>query len=320
MELGHPTGQQVAAAGGAAALGAFVQHHGITYHDLRNFYKSAKAMVGGNEGPTTGKKRSRKGHEQATEEPAGHGNTPATGLKQKGYLPRYVPVNFPDKFVVKERYCNTYMVRSAATNAVAAQSGYIIWKTNSNFAVDNSSSGALAYGNHQPNQRDNWAAQYDYYRVEELHYKIHCINTAAASATPTGYTSGINYNDAIVTLLKTTNTGDFKDGPNKWEQKIAHNVVLTSSNGGKINAQHTFEGTIYPEDYDIDVAITAGDETWTAVGSSPAISRYFGISVEPLNPNTVTGALPEVSLNVFIEFMYIVQYAQYKPALREAAS
>lgn len=263
-------------------------------------------------------------------EPEGHGNAPATGTHLAGYIEKYVPVNFPDKFTVKQKYTNSCIMRNTNSNAVGPTIVYSVINTNSIFQVLASSSGVLQSlpNSHKQNQHDNWTAQYGYYRVTEMEYKITCTNVSNFTATgagitpPGAFTNAIELADAVVTLLPTQNITDLNLGyiEEIWEQKQAHNVVLQARSPGATNTIHCFQGTICPEDYDIDPVTTAGDETWTAVGANPSQGRYLGLSVTPLLPYQTTGTLPEVGIAVLWECEYTVQYAGYKPALRQAVS
>lgn len=271
------------------------------------------------------KEHKRKRAEEAGMEPKGEGNTPATGTKQLGFVEKYVPRNFPDKFVIKERYCSTYAMRAVQQAAGVPTLSYIVFNTNSNFAMQsaftNITVNPTAAG-HQPNQRDNWAAQFGYYRVEQLKYRITVSNIAGQAFIFTGYTNSVAVSDVVVTLMRTQQITDIS-GTNQeslWEQKEADNVYLQSRNPGSTKTMHTFNGDINPEDYDIDPITTAADETWTAVGSNPATARLLSLSIAPAFPSNTTALLPEVVVLAFIEFEQTVQYAGYKPALRQTTS
>jgi hypothetical protein len=314
--LGHHTGG-IVNVGTAAAAGVGSRH---AWEAAKHVYKHGKAEY--HKYMESGTKR--KHHEEHHMEPHGHGNVPAAGLEQKGFLPKYVPVDYPTQIVLKLRYCQTYQLRSVATAATAAVPCYQAWKTNDIFAPESGNSGVVSGGAHQPNQRDNWAAQYGFYRVEQFHYKIKVINTASATVNgAVAFTAGQSANDAVVTTMKTINTSDYTNTQQQsmWEQKFSHNKVCQSSNGGKGHSNLiTFRGCINPEDYDIDVETTASDSTWTAVGVSPGKPRYFALCGQPLNPTTTAAQLPEIGLNVFVEFTYIVTFAQYNASLRQIPS
>lgn len=260
-------------------------------------------------------------------EPHGHGNTPATGTELAGFIPKYVPVNFPDKLTVKLKYADSYVFRSAATAGTKAVPFYATWRTNSIFQVEAGSSGALSFGAHQPNQRDNWAAQYGYYRVTNLQYSIKCQNLMnnafVETANPPGaFTGQVNVSDAIVTLAKTQTFSDIQStaASAKWEQKISDNILLGARAGGSVTSYHHYHGHVKPEDYDMDPNTTAADETWTAVGVSPSQNRWLILSGEPAVPFTTAALLPEIGVLAFIEFEFTVQFAGYIPALRQTQS
>lgn len=274
-----------------------------------------------------GRIQKRKKREEHGMEPVGYGNTPATGTEQHGYVEKYVPYNFPNHITLKLRYCNAYYMRSAATVGTAATPAYFAIRTNSVFAPESGlTAGTLVGYTHQPNQRDNWAAQYGYYRVENMEYKFTCKNTAnnntLTTANPPGAFIGNQaIQDAVVTIGKTMTSTDYTGTQQvaMWEQKSSANHVIpgavTSSYAFRI-----FEGSINPEDFDLDISTTAADETWTAVASNPSINRYLFFCIQPLNPTTTVALLPEVGMNVFMELVFTVQFAGYLPGLRQTPS
>lgn len=269
-----------------------------------------------------GQKRSR--HEQSGMEPSGHGNTPATGTKQEGYIERYVPVNFPDKITLKLRYCNSYTMRSIATAGTAAVPATIAWNINSMNAIDSLQAGVFTglTGTH-PNQFNGvWKTLYGYYRVCQLDYKIECSNLSNTQFTETAIsaTNTAAMSDAIVTLLPTqTNTDITVTGQKStWEQKEAKNVYVQARSPGAIKSYHCFHGTVCSEDYDIDPVQTAQDETWTAVANSPATTKKLGLLIVPASQFTTAALFPEVQMQVFIDFTFTVQLAGYLPTLRQA--
>lgn len=273
----------------------------------------------------------RKRTEEHGMEPRGHGNTPATGLEQKHLIEKYLPVNYPNKMGLKLRYCQAAYGRSITTAAGMATPWYQTVTINNAFAPWGSQSGVSsgAAGGHQPNQRDNWAAQYGYYRVQSLDYQITVINTSQNTATPTQpgtFTNPQSIQDAIITVQKTLNLNDTQsvNSSAKWENKLSHNVILCSANkyGGShgVTNSHIFRGTVNPEDYDMDVTTTAQDETWTAVGSNPVVGRYLILSGEPLNPTNTAGQLPEIGITFFVDLTFSIQFAGYLPGLRQTPS
>lgn len=280
----------------------------------------AEHQHGGNNGGSGSRKR-------RAVEPRGHGNTPATGTELAGFIPKYLPVNFPDKFTVKQKYVDSFIFRSAATAGVAAVPFYLTLRTNSTFAIQAGIGGGLGFGAHQPNQRDNWAAQYGYYRVTNLSYSFKCQNVSSATfvetANPPGaFTNAISVSDAVITLAKTQTFSDIQSTASyaKWEQKISDNVVLGARAPGCTTSFHEFKGHVTPEDYDMDPVTTAADETWTAVGVSPSQNRWLILSGEPQLPYTTTALLPEIAVAVFMTLEFTVQYAGYLPALRQVPS
>lgn len=305
MEYDNPHHHMVAAGVTAGLVGK------AAYHNSHHAYPQSK-----------------KRKEEHGMEPHGHGNTPATGTEQAGYIPRYVPVNFPDKFTIKEKFCELYEFRSAAQSGGVPTQAWALWNTNSTFAVLNTSTNVgtnLATGHSQPNQRDNWTAQYGYYRVESMDYRIHCTaleaQTFTETAAPGPYAYATAVSDGILTLMPTQTASDVTNSGMEalWEQKQSQNHYIQGRSGGTSN-HHVFHGTINPEDYDIDPITTAGDETWTAIGTSPTQPRLLGLSLTVGNIHNTISLLPECAVNVFVEFTFTVQYAGYKTNLRQASS
>lgn len=267
----------------------------------------------------------KKAHEEAGMEPKGEGNTPATGTKQMGYIAKYVPRNFPDKIVIGHRYCSTYDLRSIQQAATVPTKSYVVFNTNSTNNVQNTLvSGAVnpTNGAHQPNQRDNWSAQFGYYRVEEFRIKISASNVSSFTSNEPGITNTIYVTDGILSFQKTQQITDVSTGlqENLWEQKQVHNEYIQGRSAGAQKTYIEYSTTISPEDYDMDPVTTAGDETWTAYGSDPTQPRLFAISLFPAFPSNTVAELPEVAVILFVEIELIVQWAGYKPALRQAAS
>jgi hypothetical protein len=277
----------------------------------------------------TGDKRKR--HEEHGMEPTGHGNTPATGTERQAYIERYLPVNFPDKFTIKSRWSNSYTIRNAATSNTAATYSGIVWNTNDPHDMESTVSGAISGTFHpltltKPNQfNGTWSAIWTYYRVESLDYKIHVSNigmgTGQTQTAAPAFTGPGACNDAIVTLLKTQNATDIIDTQQNatWQQKQAHNVYLQSRTPGALKTYHCFEGSINPEDYDIDPMQTAQDETWTAVGSNPVPDRYLALAVYPASQYTTASLLPEAIVQVFCDFTVTIQLAGYNASTRQTA-
>lgn len=260
-------------------------------------------------------------------EPEGHGNAPATGTHLGGFVEKFVPVNFPDKFTVKEKYCSAYMMRSTGVAGTTPTQAYIVMNTNSNYAPINSTTNSLAIPNgaHQPNQRDNWAAQYGYYRVTDFEYKISCSNVSNVQFTETAGVTFVNpivVSDAILTLQKTQTISDITSTTQEtlWEQKQCHNVFLQARSPGSVKTYHEFTGHIKSEEFDMDPLQTAADETWTVVGASPATNKLLALSMVVLAPETTVALLPEAGVLVFIEIVQTVQYAGYSPSLRHTMS
>lgn len=272
----------------------------------------------------------RKRTEEHCTEPHGHGNTPATGTEQAGYVQKYVPCNFPDKLTVKLKYCNNFAVRCQTTAGSANSAlAIVMFRTNTMNGVLHTgvSTGTLQGLNHHPNQFNVWSTLYGYYRVEQFEYRIHCVNTGQATFTETANPPGAATNaqamcDALVTVMPTQNTSDFSSVTSNmalFEQKQAHTVVIPGRVGGA-HPEHVFRGVINPEDYDVDPITTAQDETWTAIANIPAVGKYLGVGIAPLSPYNTTSLLPEVCMQVFVEFFITVQFAGYLAANRQATN
>lgn len=271
----------------------------------------------------------RKLNEEHGMESVEHGNTPATGTGQAHYIEKYVPVNFPDKFTVKEKWCDAYVLRTTGVAASTPSSGYIIWNINSinPYSSSSDSKNINAFATHRFNQYNNWSAQYGYYRVENFEYKITCSNMENAqfietsTPSPGAFVGATAQSDVILTLMPTQTDSDLSTIQNQlWEQKEAHNVYLQGRSPGSQKTLHTFHGNLCSEDYDIDPLTTAADETWTAVGSNPSTVKRLTLTATVASPYNTAALLPEAGVLVFVEFYVTVQYAGYKPTLRQAIS
>lgn len=324
----YGVGDVVPAARAAATYAApFVQSQMTSYFKSS---KSGEASVSNS--PSEGEVKSedmsnkRKSREEHGMEPHGHGNNPAAGTLQAPYIEKFVPRNFPDKTVVKLRYCDAYTMRTAATAGALSSAAYLTWRTNSMQGLEFATSGAVFnnLATSRPNQFNGvWKTLYGYYRVEQFEFKIHVSNLGNAQFTETAapaFTGSAAMGDAIVTLLPTQTGTDLSAVSQQaaWEQKESKNVYLQSRSPGSVTSYHCFTGVINPEDYDIDPITTGQDETWTAVATNPTLAKLIGISVCPAAQYTTTALLPEVIINVFVEFDITVQFAGYLPALRQA--
>lgn len=255
-------------------------------------------------------------------------NTPSMGTLLKPVIPKYLPVNFPTQMPIKLKFCDSIMMRSITTAAGSAAPAYVIFNTNSIFAVMASASGMVSnaganvLSHNQPNQRDNWSAQYSTYRVDQFDYKLTCCNTSTGNITLTApaFVNAQSINDAVVTTLKTLTNTDVTNcrGAQLWEQKHTTQTIIETAGKGRSIREIT--GSIRPEDFGIDTATPGQDPLWTAVGASPTITRLFGLMLEPLNPTNTVALLPEVGMNVHLEFTYHVHYGTYNTALRQAIS
>ena len=116
----------------------------------------------------------RKRKEEHGMEPSGHGNTPATGTEQAGYIQRYVPCNFPDKMTLKAKKIQTGVLYGSGGAANPTWS-YLAINTNSiKTFLKNSFGFTSTQGSAtQPNQVTQWTGVWGYYRVQQMEYKSH---------------------------------------------------------------------------------------------------------------------------------------------------
>ncbi|KAF0698969.1 Aste57867_10437 [Aphanomyces stellatus] len=163
-------------------------------------------------------------------------------------------------------YCSTYSLASIQQAATIPTVSYVIFNTNSVFALEKSKTLSVVNSTNV--------------RVNSFKYKITAANTSQQGYfAPTNFTNCTSNRDAILTILPTQNTLDISNANQEeiWEQKHAMNHYLLVRLGGSNNAIQVHHGEICPEDYDLDPGATAGDETWTAIGSNPTQGRYLGI-------------------------------------------
>ena len=174
---------------------------------------------------------------------------------------------------------------------------------------------------HQPFFRDMWVSQYDYYSVIKCDYEFTFYNACSDTVTYTAVgTSGQRLGAVLVSLKPTTRIGDINATGNYVypiaETKGVRNEVLPPEGTMKIT------GTLTPGDFLVDAKDSDLDETWTAVGSNPAVTRYIGYNISSLLQSSLTGQNEQAfsAIQVFVKLDYTVQFTQVNPSLRQVPS
>lgn len=216
-------------------------------------------------------------------------------------IPRGVATNYMDYVTINHKYFDDATVACNATDAMK----WHTFKPFSMFDVDNSNS---LRNSHQPNQRDNFAAMYDYYRVLSCTIKITMSNLE---------TSTNNIIKAVT--LRTKNTSDFTTVTGGFgrvaEMKRASPAIYML--GGDDNV-HQYEYTLTPDMFQDDISLDQSEETWTPVAADPAVPRYFGIGyvAQPSAGQTFNTNLFYCAVEITLE----CQWRQYSQTLRVAQS
>lgn len=227
-------------------------------------------------------------------------------------IPRSFPHVYNNNYTVRLTYADTFrhdIINSSAGGVTQ------VFRTNSIFDPDFTGTG------HQPLGRDLWASMYDYYAVLSTSYTIRMYNCSGQDPiiyTAVG-TNAQNLGSMNVMMLPTTNTLDYGAlitiSPTA-EMKNVRTDMLTPGE------KSTYKGTLTPGDFIVDAKDADIDTTWTANGSNPAVPRFFGYVLTPVNQvmplGTVENAYSAIHVQVILE--YTVQFTQINPTLRGVAS
>lgn len=230
--------------------------------------------------------------------------------------PRHAPHIYNNTYTVDLTYADNYRHN---LSAVPGTNVYQVWRSNSIFDPDSTGIG------HQPLGRDLWASMYDYYAVLSCEYDIKIFNCSGqdpVTFTAVG-TSGQIIGAANATLLRSTDQSDIT-GPAVSSGLIYPAAEMKNSTTKvSLPGQFTqFKGTLTPGDFLVDAKDADNDNTWTANGSNPSVSRYFGYVLSPMNFSTLAGSSenPYITFNVQAILRYTVQFTQINPSLRQASS
>lgn len=239
------------------------------------------------------------------------------GAKQVGQglqvtVPRNVPHLYNNNYTVKLSYCE-----GKALN-VSMHGGYQVQSYMTNTIYDPDVTGV----GHQPILRDLWASQYDYYAVLACDYEFEFYN---CSREPITYTAaGTNaqlVGGVSVTMLPTTNNTDITNAGNGYqypagEMKNAQTQALWP------DRSVVFRGTLTPGDFVVDAKDSDTDNTWTAVGSNPAVPRYLGFALNSITNGAIPGAneTAYALVEVLVTLHYTVQFTQLNQTLRSVTS
>lgn len=224
--------------------------------------------------------------------------------------PAGVPHCYNNNYTVRLTYADTFR------HDVDPSGGELqVFRLNSIFDPDYTGTG------HQPFFRDMWASQYDYYSVIKTDYEIHVWNAQNDGVTYTAVgTNSQRLGMCVITTRATTNDSDLTANastvfPN-CEMKGVTTAVICPE-------EHiVLKGSFTPGDFIVDAKDADADSVWTAMGSNPAVPRYFGyhinqaLKAQPVGVNENVN----VSLEVFVKLNFTVQFTQINPSLRQVPS
>lgn len=259
-------------------------------------------------------KRAKRSHSMVTISPEPSRASQEEEIKEVGAgnqitpFPKTPPRIYNDHFTIRTTYCDGYILSPQITSAGAITMDQQIWRMNSLYDPDYTNVG------HQPKGRDMWASVYNYYAVIACDYNIKLYNGNTQSYTWTGMGSSTRLGACAVTLLRSTVVGDLTPVNNfaSWENKNRYTQVVMPEE------TITFSGRLTNDDFFMSATDQDNDRTWTAVGSNPAVSRYFGINVAPVLNEAITGLDKSVqsNLTVFAELTFTVQFTDVNDTIR----
>lgn len=250
---------------------------------------------------STSNKRQRSGPEQV-------GN----GLEVT--VPRNVPHLYNNNYTVKLTYADNYLHNIACNGSASTAQ---VFRMNSIFDPDVTGTG------HQPVMRDLWASQYDYYTVIQADYKLRFYNAAFDSITYTAVGTSAQRPACVnaTHVMGTTNSADITTPANGFiypQAEMKNTVTEFLTPEGYIE----FKGSLTQGDFIVDAKDADSDNTWVAVGSNPAVPRFFGYILSPAVWNTLTGQSETLYACIQVQVIidYTVQFTQMNQALRSISS
>lgn len=229
-------------------------------------------------------------------------------------IPKNVPHLFNNNYTVKLTYADNFF-HNLAQNGTASASQ--VFRMNSIFDPDFTGTG------HQPILRDLWASQYDYYTVLQCDYSIRLYNGHAEAVTFTSV--GTNAQKVgcvnVVHFLGSTNSSDMSAAANGMIYPAAEMKNTTTS--FLIPDDYLeLKGSLTQGDFIVDAKDADSDNTWVAVGSNPAIPRFFGYVISPAVWVALGGVneAPYSTIQVQVVIDYTVQFTQMNQSLRSVSS
>lgn len=229
-------------------------------------------------------------------------------------VPRNVPHLYNNNYTVKLTYADNFK-HDIAINGSASIAQ--VFRMNSIFDPDVTGTG------HQPVMRDLWASQYDYYTVIQADYKLRFYNASFDSITYTAVgTSAQRPSCVNVThVMGTTNSADITTPANGFiypQAEMKNTVTEFLTPEGYIE----FKGSLTQGDFIVDAKDADSDNTWVAVGSNPAVPRFFGYILSPGFWTTFTGGSETLYACIQVQVIidYTVQFTQMNQALRSISS
>lgn len=222
-------------------------------------------------------------------------------------IPRSIPTSYNEKFTVKLKYVDQYKLNPTQTGNIAQT-----WAVNDLWDPDFTNVG------HQPYFRDPWASMYTHYTVLNCEIKLYMANCTTTLFTETAGGTNTFRIPLVVSLKHGTNTTGFgADVPfPRLEQNNTINIHIFPEFEKQITLNYG------PGDFQMDNNDADVERTWTPVGQSPNIRKYFQLLAASGFKGGITGLSPTQyhTLMVTAELTYTVQFNDINMTLRNASS
>lgn len=254
------------------------------------------------------------GHQSQSTNKRQRGGPEEVGQGRQVSVPKSVPHLYNNNYTVKLTYADNFLHNIKQDGSASASNQF---RMNSAFDPDFTGTG------HQPIMRDLWASQYDYYTVLQCDYKFRFYNAFGEAVTWTAIGTNAQKVGAVnlVHLLGSTNSADAVSAANgviypAAEMKNTATYFLCPDDCMELS------GSLTQGDFIVDAKDADTDTTWTAVGSNPSITRFFGYIISPAIWTTLVGVneAPYSSIQVQVVIDYTIQFTQMNQSLRTVSS
>lgn len=225
---------------------------------------------------------------------------------------RIPPHVYNNQYTVKLTYADNFFHTLPCDGSTSVSQ---IFRSNSLWDPDQTGTG------HQPHGRDLWASMYNYYTVLSCEYTIRMFNCSWDSVTYTaGGANGQRPTCVNVNFVRSTSTGDWVNNAYVYPQAEMKNV----STFFLCPDQKMLEisGVVTPGDFLVDAADSDSDNTWTAIGTNPNVSRHIGYKITSALNTTLTGVneTPSAAVQVQVILHYTAQFTEVNTNIRRAIS